>query len=90
MYILFNVVILLFNIKLLLKKGNKSLFKVLLLIIKFLKSINKIIIIEIKIIKNLRLIILIFKLNLKISFEARDVIYINKINIPPIKIKNKE
>lgn len=28
--------------------------------------------------------------NLNISFEAIDVIYINKINIPPKKIKNKE
>lgn len=27
---------------------------------------------------------------LKISLEAIDVIYINKINIPPKKIKNKE
>lgn len=28
--------------------------------------------------------------NLNISFEAIDVIYINKISIPPKKIKNKE
>lgn len=28
--------------------------------------------------------------NLNISLEAIDVIYINKINIPPKKIKNKE
>lgn len=28
--------------------------------------------------------------NLNISFEAIDVIYINKINMPPKKIKNKE
>lgn len=34
--------------------------------------------------------ILIFKENLNISFDAIEVIYINKINIPPKKIKNKE
>lgn len=28
--------------------------------------------------------------NLNSSFEAIDVMYINKINIPPIKIKNSE
>lgn len=55
-----------------------------------LKSKIKIIIIEKNIkIKNINRI---FKLieNLNISFEAIDVIYINKINIPPRKIKNKE
>lgn len=36
--------------------------------------------------------LIIFKLieNLNISLEAIDVIYINKINIPPRKIKNNE
>lgn len=34
--------------------------------------------------------ILVFIENLKVSFEAKDVMYINKISIPPIKIKNKE
>mgnify|MGYP001580751792 CR=1 FL=1 len=33
---------------------------------------------------------LILNENLNVSFEAKEVIYINKTNIPPIKIKNKE
>lgn len=61
-----------------------------LLKLKFLKSIieiNEIVTIEKKKIIN---IVLKFIDNLNVSFEARDVIYINKISIPPIKIKNKE
>jgi hypothetical protein len=55
-----------------------------------LKSKNKIKIK--KIIKNKQKDEMIFKLieNLNISFDAIEVIYINKINIPPKKIKNKE
>jgi len=34
--------------------------------------------------------VFLLKENLNISLDARDVIYINKINIPPIKIKNNE
>lgn len=42
--------------------------------------------------KNKQKDVIIFKLieNLNISFDAIEVIYINKINIPPKKIKNKE
>lgn len=45
-----------------------------------------------KIKKNKQKEVIIFKLieNLNISFEAIEVIYINKISIPPKKIKNKE
>lgn len=45
-----------------------------------------------KIPKNKQKEVKIFKLieNLNISFDAIDVMYINKINIPPKKIKNKE
>ena len=45
-----------------------------------------------KIRKNKQKEVEIFKLmeNLNISFDAIDVMYINKINIPPKKIKNKE
>jgi hypothetical protein len=53
-----------------------------------LKKINKLI--KIKVIKKIKDNIFQFKESLKISFEDREVIYINKINIPPIKIKNKE
>lgn len=67
-----------------------SKFKILLLNIKDLKSKNQIkfklrIKNKLKKIKNLNL-----NLNLKVSLEAKEVIYINKINIPPIKIKNRE
>lgn len=67
-----------------------SLLNMKLLKLKFLKSIieiNEIVTIEKKKIIN---IVLKFIDNLNVSFEARDVIYINKISIPPIKIKNKE
>lgn len=42
--------------------------------------------------KNIENEVIIFKLieNLNISFDAIEVIYINKISIPPKKIKNKE
>lgn len=55
---------------------------------KILKSkINIIIKLKIIIIKKLKIV----KLeNLNNSFDANDVIYINKINNPPKKIKNKE
>jgi hypothetical protein len=55
-----------------------------------LKSKNTIKIKEIK--KNKEKEVKIFKLieNLNISFEAIDVMYMNKISIPPKKIKNKE
>ena len=45
-----------------------------------------------KVTKNKQKEVKIFKLieNLNISFDAIDVMYINKINIPPKKIKNKE
>jgi len=67
-----------------------SMLNVLLLKRIILKSYKKIIIIKIIIIKKAKIKIFKLKENLKISFEARDVMYINKINIPPIKIKNKE
>jgi hypothetical protein len=57
---------------------------------KFLKSKFKITILINKIIKEKKIIIFQFKKKLNISFDANEVIYINKINIPPIKIKNKE
>lgn len=66
-----------------------SIFKILLknniLKSKIIKNKN------IKI-KNIRVINKIFKFieNLNISFDAIEVMYINKINIPPKKIKNKE
>lgn len=55
-----------------------------------LKSKNTIKIKKIK--KNKQKEVKIFKLieKLNISLEAIDVIYMNKINIPPKKIKNKE
>jgi len=55
-----------------------------------LKSKNKINNKNIK--KNIRkeVIILILIENLNISFEAIEVIYINKINMPPKKIRNNE
>lgn len=42
--------------------------------------------------KNIKNDVIIFKLieNLNISLEAIDVIYINRISIPPRKIKNSE
>lgn len=40
--------------------------------------------------KNNEINILKFNENLNISFDAIEVIYINKINIPPKKIKNNE
>ena len=54
-----------------------------------ISSIN-IIVIKIKIHIRYNKKILIFIENLNISLEAIDVIYINKISIPPKKIKNKE
>lgn len=72
-------------------KEKLSLLKILLLKFKisFKSKIFKInIIIKIKFIK--KKIFILLNLNLKISLEAKDVIYINKINIPPIKIKNKQ
>lgn len=57
---------------------------------------NNILKLKIKIINIVKIInisiesVLILIENLNISFEAIDVIYINKINIPPKKIKNKE
>lgn len=67
-----------------------SILKILLLTIKFLKSIIKKNNIkqDTEINKGFNLFRLIENLNN--SFEASDVIYINKISIPPIKIKNKE
>jgi len=57
---------------------------------KDLKSIKDIIIKKNVIkIKN-RLLILKLIENLKISFDANEVMYINKINIPPIKIRKRE
>jgi len=55
-----------------------------------LKSKNKINKEKIK--KNIEKELIIFKLieNLNISLDAIEVMYINKINIPPKKIKNKE
>lgn len=55
-----------------------------------LKSKKVIKIIKMK--KNRQKEIIIFKLmeNLNISLEAIEVMYINKINIPPKKIRNKE
>lgn len=55
-----------------------------------LKSKNKINNKNIK--KNIRkeVIILILIENLNISFDAIEVIYINRISIPPKKIKNNE
>lgn len=55
-----------------------------------LKSKNKVNRKKIK--KNIKNEAIIFKLieNLNISLEAIEVMYINKINIPPKKIKNSE
>ena len=55
-----------------------------------LKSKNKINMKKIK--KNIKNEAIIFKLieNLNISLDAIDVMYINKISIPPKKIKNSE
>lgn len=57
---------------------------------KILKSKNKIKIKKIK--KNKQKDVKIFKFieTLNISFDAIDVMYINKINIPPKKIRNSE
>jgi hypothetical protein len=67
-----------------------SLFIILLFVIKFLKSNFKIKRLINNIINKKKIIIFQFKKRLNISFDANEVIYINKINIPPIKIKNKE
>jgi hypothetical protein len=70
-------------------KFKLSILKILLKN-NILKSKITISIKKVKIImKNIN-IILIFNENLNISFEAIEVIYINKINIPPKKIRNKE
>lgn len=55
-----------------------------------LKSKNKINKQKVKNKKEKNKIILKFILKLNISFEAIEVIYINKINIPPKKIKKRE
>lgn len=69
-------------------------FKLSILKILFKNNILKSKIIIKKIIKNKKKInekiIFVLIENLNISFEAIDVIYMNKINIPPKKIKNKE
>lgn len=86
----------LFNVKLL--SRNKffisinlklSILKILLKN-NILKSKNTIKINKPK--KNIKKEIIIFRLieNLNISLDAIDVMYINKISIPPRKIKNKE
>lgn len=90
LYILFNIN-LLFSIKnLKLIKEEVSLLKILLFISKDLKSVKNINIIIIKNIKDKKIIKFRFILKKKVSLEAREVIYINRISIPPIKIKNKE
>lgn len=70
-------------------KLKLSMLKILLKN-NILKSKNKINNKKIK--KNIKkeVIILILIENLNISFDAIEVIYINKINIPPKKIKNNE
>lgn len=70
-------------------KLKLSMLKILLKN-NILKSKNKINNKNIK--KNIKkeVIILILIENLNISFDAIEVIYINKINIPPKKIKNNE
>lgn len=66
-----------------------SILKILLKKSILKSKINKNNIIKAKKIKN-EIITLKLIENLNISFDAIDVIYINKINIPPKKIRNKE
>lgn len=90
LYILFNIKLFCSIIIFIENKDLFSLLKVLLFINNALKSINIKNKIKIKVKIKEKVIILGFKENTKISFEAKEVMYINKINIPPIKIKNKE
>lgn len=71
------------------EKFKLSILKILLKN-NILKSKNKIKNKNIK--RNIKKekIILILMENLNISFDAIEVMYINKINIPPKKIKNNE
>lgn len=88
--ILFNSILFKFSIFFIIKILSFSKFLILL------KKIWFFILNQLKIIKKIKEIVKIkksklkFKENLNISFEDRDVIYINKISIPPIKIKNNE
>lgn len=86
----------LFNVRLFSKNiffiSIRLIFSRLKILLKnnILKSKNTIKINKMR--KNIENEVIIFKLieNLNISFDAIDVIYINKISIPPKKIKNKE
>lgn len=60
------------------------LFKLFLKSILVIKTIN----VVAKSMNNKIFILLNF--NIKISFDANEVIYMNRISIPPTKIKNKE
>lgn len=86
----------LFSVKLFSKNKFFNSIKFKLSIFKILLKNN---ILKLKINKNINIIKnnnkktkMVLKLieNLNISFDAIDVIYINKINIPPRKIKNNE
>lgn len=89
LYSLFNIKLFSKNKFFVSKKEKFSKFKILLKN-KILKSYKKIIRNNIN--NKIKIGVKIFKLieNLNTSFEAIEVIYINKINIPPKKIKNKE
>lgn len=86
----------LFNVRLFSKNiffiSIRLIFSRLKILLKnnILKSKNTIKINKMR--KNIENEVIIFKLieNLNISFDAIEVIYINKISIPPKKIKNKE
>lgn len=89
MYSLFNVKLFSENKFFISIKFKLSIFKILLKNNILKSKINKNDIMINKNNKNLEIILKLIE-NLNISFEAIDVIYINRINIPPKKIKNKE
>lgn len=63
---------------------------IILLLIKFLISLFKNLLYKIINDEIKKKIFFLFKLKLNFSFDANEVMYINKISMPPIKIKNKE